>query len=256
MTLLPLTDFLNIAGRRGMHSSHLWLSPPAVQVADKLDPPPTGGIWGVSWGEELTEDSPLAQRYLAKDPTPHIEAMEQGFNDEYDTLTYWGTYAYDAVLAAAHGLAAATNRSDGEEVLKEIRALSLDIANSGLLEMDEKGDRIGARIPIFFLTPEGTAEKFAVYYKGTVDFLRDPVWPECQDLSCVDNSVRPPEDLNFISESTIILGYVFFAIETLAATLALGKAEFCLFVIYDTSADKVCIAIHKGGWFITGRKEL
>ena len=83
VTVLDIKEFLNIAGKRGMHDDHLWLSPTAIQVADELDPPSTGGIWGISYGEELTEENPFAQRYLAKDPTPHIEAMEYGFPDDY-----------------------------------------------------------------------------------------------------------------------------------------------------------------------------
>eukprot|EP00956_Cyclotella_meneghiniana_P001973 scaffold2223_cov46-Cyclotella_meneghiniana.AAC.2 len=176
-TVLPQTNFLNMAGSRGMHESHLWLSPTAVQVADRLDPPSTGGIWGVSYGEELTEDNLFAQRYLAKDSAPHVEAMEYGIQDDYNTLTHWGSYGYDAVLTAAHGLAAATNRSDGEEVLKEIRGLTLINTTTGVLQLDENGDRIGARIPVFFITPEGSAEQFAAYYSGTVEFLEDPLWP-------------------------------------------------------------------------------
>ena len=125
----------------------------------------------------MTEESPLAQRYLAKDPAPHIEAMEHGFQDNYDILSYWGAYAYDAVLAAADGLATATNISDGEQVMKEIRDLSLNNTNTELLQMDENGDRIGARIPIFFITLDGTAKKFAVYEGGSVSFLQEPLWP-------------------------------------------------------------------------------
>jgi ABC-type branched-subunit amino acid transport system substrate-binding protein len=177
MTILQMEDFLNAAGRRKMHENHLWLAPYALDVADKLDPPSTGGIWGVNWGEELTEANPFAQRYLAKDPTPHIEAQQYGLEDDYDDLTYWGAYAYDAVLASAYALAAAENRSDGEQVLKEIRSLSLNNTNTGILQMDEKGDRIGARIPIFYITPDGNTEQFAVYYNGTTDYLREPLWP-------------------------------------------------------------------------------
>ena len=176
-TVLPQTNFLNMAGSRGMHESHLWLSPTAVQVADRLDPPSTGGIWGVSYGEELTEDNPFAQRYLAKDSAPHVEAMKYGLQDDYNTLTYWGSYGYDAVLTAAHGLAAATNRSDGEEVLKEIRGLTLINTTTGVLQLDENGDRIGARIPVFFITSEGTAEQFALYNNGTLYLDQDPLWP-------------------------------------------------------------------------------
>jgi ABC-type branched-subunit amino acid transport system substrate-binding protein len=176
-TVIQAADFLNAAGKRGMHDTHLWLSPQSVQVTEDLDPPSTGGIWGISYGEELTEESPLAQRYLAKDPTPHIEAQQYGFDDQYNTLTYWGSYAYDAVLAAAHGVVAASNRSNGEEVLKEIRSLRLNNTNTGVLEMDQHGDRVGARIPLFFVNSEGVSEQFGVYYDGTVDFLRDPLWP-------------------------------------------------------------------------------
>jgi ABC-type branched-subunit amino acid transport system substrate-binding protein len=67
-----------------------------------------------------------------------------GFSDVVDELTYWGAYYYDAVLAAAHALAAANNRSDGEEVLKEIHNLLPDNANTGVLELDANGDRRGA----------------------------------------------------------------------------------------------------------------
>ena len=176
-TNLPLTNFLNAAGKRGMHESQLWLSPYATLVADQLDPPSTGGIWGISYGEELTEENPLAQRYLAKDPAPHVKAVEYGLKDDYNRLTYWGAYAYDAVLVAAHGLAAATNRSNGEEVLKEIRALTLTNTTTGILQLDENGDRKLARIPVFYITPEATAEQFALYNNGTLDFLQDPLWP-------------------------------------------------------------------------------
>jgi hypothetical protein len=170
MTVIQTADFLNAAGARGMHDTHLWLSPNAVQVASDLDPPSTGGLWGISYGEELTEEAPLAQRYLAKDPAPHIEAQQYGFDENYNTLTYWGSYAYDAVLAAASGLAVATNISDGEEVLRAIRDLSLNITNTGNLEIDEHGDRVGARIPIFFVKPDGEADH-------TVDYLQTPLWP-------------------------------------------------------------------------------
>jgi ABC-type branched-subunit amino acid transport system substrate-binding protein len=176
MTIIQTADFLNAAGARGMHDTHLWLSPTAVQVAADLDPPSTGGLWGISYGEELTEEAPLAQRYLAKDPTPHIEAQQYGFDENYNTLTYWGSYAYDAVLAAASGLAAAVNMSDGEEVLRAIRGLSLNITNTGNLEMDEHGDRVGARIPVFFIKPDGEAEEFAVY-DGTLEYKLAPLWP-------------------------------------------------------------------------------
>ena len=164
LSSLETADFLNIAGKRGMHETHLWLSPKAVAAAKNLDPPSTGGIWGISYGEELTEDDPFAKRYLAKDPSP-------------DELSYWGTYAYDAVLVAAHGLAAANNQSNGEEVLKEIRSLSIDNAATGVIEIDENGDRIGARIPVFYISSEGTAEQFSVYYNNTLEFVKDPLWP-------------------------------------------------------------------------------
>jgi hypothetical protein len=139
--------------------------------------PSTGGLWGIAWGEELTEEDPLAQRYIAKDPTPHIEAEQNGFTSNYTALTYLGSYAYDAVLAAASGLAMSANISDGEEVLNAIRGLSLNLTNTGNLEMDEHGDRVGARIPIYFIKPNGKAEQFAVYYDNTVHFLQDPLWP-------------------------------------------------------------------------------
>jgi class 3 adenylate cyclase len=176
MTIVYLSDFLNTAGKRGMHQSHLFLSM-ETQIVDDLDPPSEGGIWVVDYGEDSKPDSPLAMRYAAKDTTPHIEAMDYGLADNYDILTYWGAYAYDAVLAAVYGYAAAKNKSDGEQVLASIMNVSLDNANTGLLEFDENGDRIGARIPIFFLTPEGTKEQFAVYHDGKVDFLQDPMWP-------------------------------------------------------------------------------
>ena len=55
--------------------------------------------------------------------------------------------------------------------------LSLNNTNTELLQMDENGDRIGARIPVFFITLDGTAEKFAVYEGGSVSFLQEPLWP-------------------------------------------------------------------------------
>ena len=177
MTEFQTSIFLNAAGKRGMHDTHLWLGPTAIGTADELDPPSTGGIWGVTYGEELTEDSPFAQRYLAKDPAPHIEAQQYGLKDDYDVLTYWGSYAYDAVLAAAHGLAAAKNQSDGQQVLKEIQSLSLENAVTGTLQIDQNGDRIGARIPVFYISPEGKAEKFSVYHNKSLSFLQDPLWP-------------------------------------------------------------------------------
>ena len=180
-----ISTFLNMAGQRGMHENHLWLSPNAVEFQDKLDPPSTGGIWSTLQGKELTEESPLVQRYLAKDPTPHIEALEYGFPDTYDTMSFYGAYTYEAVLAAANGLATATNISDGAQVLKEIRNLSLR-TDTGALQMDENGDRVGARIPIYFITPEGTAEQFALYYNETTEFLRVPMWP--------DGSTKQPEN--------------------------------------------------------------
>ena len=51
VALLETKEFLNIAGSRGMHDDHLWLSPMAVHVADELAGS-TGGIWGISYGEE------------------------------------------------------------------------------------------------------------------------------------------------------------------------------------------------------------
>ena len=215
VTSLDIKEFLNIAGRRGMHDDHLWLSPTATQVAGELAGS-TGGIWGISYGEELTEESTLAQRYLAKDTTPHIEAMEYGFQENYDTLTYWGTYAYDAVLAAAHGLAAATNRSDGEQVLKEIRGLSLNNTNTGVLQLDEHGDRIGARIPVFFITPEGTAEQFSVYYNGTVDFLQDPLWPGGSTTQPTDLIHTVDHDYNYLNR-VVIYGYVLMSFALLSS---------------------------------------
>ena len=200
MTVLQLTDFLNTAGKRGMHDNHLWLSPTATQVAGELDPPSTGGIWGISYGEELTVDSELAVRYMTKDVTPHIDAMEYGLRDDYDVLSYWGAYGYDAVLAAAHGLAAAKNRSDGEQVLQSIRAVSLDNANTGLLELDEYGDRIGARIPIFYIK-DATAEEFAVYYNGNVDFVQAPLWPG-------GSTVQPPDLIRLETEQSNVAGLV------------------------------------------------
>ena len=176
-TTLETGNFLNAAGQRGMHETHLWLSPQALQVMDQLDPPSTGGIWTIAYGEELTETNPFGQRYMAKDPSIHIEAQKYGFQDDYNELTYWGSYAYDAVLAAAHGLAAAQNRSDGEEVLRAIRSLSLNNTVTGALQLDENGDRIGARIPVFYVTPNGTSEQFAAYYSETLEFLQDPLWP-------------------------------------------------------------------------------
>jgi ABC-type branched-subunit amino acid transport system substrate-binding protein len=169
--------FLNAAGKRGMHETQLWLAPKAAGNSIVFDPPSSGGIWAITDGEEMTEDNPLGQRYLAKDLTPHIEAQEKyGFNNVTDELTYWGAYYYDAVLAAAHALAAAKNRSDGEEVLKEIHNLSLDNANTGVLEMDENGERRGARNPVFYITPEGEKVQFALY-DGNLDILQDPLWP-------------------------------------------------------------------------------
>jgi len=219
VTSLEIKMFLNIAGSRGMHDDHLWLSPKAVQVAGELAGS-TGGIWGISYGEELTEESPLAQRYLAKDPAPHIEAMEHGFQDNYDILSYWGAYAYDAVLAAAHGLATATNISDGEQVLKEIRGLSLNNTNTGLLKMDEYGDRIGARIPVFFVTPAGTAEQFAVYEGGTVSFIQEPLWPggattQPTDLIQEDgNSHKAATIGGILGGLVVVLSTVFFVIHS------------------------------------------
>jgi hypothetical protein len=142
-----------------------------------FDPPSSGGIWAITDGEEMTEDNPLARRYLAKDLTPHIEAQEKyGFNDVTDELDLWCAYYYYAVLAAAHALAAAKNRSDGEEVLKVMRNLLLDNANTGVLEMDENGERLGARNPVFYITPEGEKVQFALY-DGNLDILQDPLWP-------------------------------------------------------------------------------
>jgi class 3 adenylate cyclase/ABC-type branched-subunit amino acid transport system substrate-binding protein len=204
MTVLFTKDFLNEAGKRGMHERHLWLSPTAIQVASELDPPSTGGVWGISYGEELTEDMPLAKRYLEKDPKPHIEAAEYGFDDQYETLTYWGSYAYDAVLAVASGLVAAANISDGEEVLWQIRSLSLNNTNTGVLTMDEHGDRVGARIPVFFVDSDGASVQFAVYYDGTVDLIQDPLWP--------GGSTTQPPDLIRSEEtsgvSTLVLAIV------------------------------------------------
>ena len=182
VTFLGMTDFgtlnfLNAAGQRGMHDISLWLGPTAISVANQLDPPSTGGIWGIAYGEELTEDSPFAQRYLAKDPTPHIEAQQYGLQDDYNELTYWGSYAYDAVLVAAHGLAAAKNHSDGEQVLNKIQSIPIENGVTGVIQIDKYGDRVGAHIPIFYITPEGIAEKFSVYNNNTLDFLRDPMWP-------------------------------------------------------------------------------
>ena len=53
LSSLETAGFLNAAGKRGMHDTHLWLSPKAVAAAKDLDPPSTGGIWGISYGEEL-----------------------------------------------------------------------------------------------------------------------------------------------------------------------------------------------------------
>lgn len=175
-TEIQLSAFLNAAGRRGMHESHLWLSPLAMDVLHELNPLSTGSIWAALRGEELTKDSPFAQRYLAKDPTPHIEAQQYGFGDDYDVLTYYGVYNYDAVLAAAHALVATQNISDGQELLSEIRNLSLNNTNTGVLQMDENGDRIGARVPLFFITSDGKTEKFAVY-DGNLEYTQEPLWP-------------------------------------------------------------------------------
>ena len=78
---------------------------------------------------------------------------------------------------AAHGLAAANNQSNGEEVLNEIQSLSIDNAVTGVVEIDENGDRIGARIPVFYISSDGTAEQFSLYSNNTLEFLQDPLWP-------------------------------------------------------------------------------
>ena len=78
-------------------------------------------------------------------------------------------------MAVAHGLAAAKNISDGEEVLKEIRGLSLN-AITGVLEMDDNGDRIGARMPALYVNATGETEQFGVY-DGVLEYSREPLWP-------------------------------------------------------------------------------
>lgn len=207
-----------------MHNKHLWLSPTSG-FESELDPPSTGGIWFMKSGEELTEDNPLGQRYMAKDPAPHIEAMKYGFPDDYNTLSFFGAYYYEAVLVAAHGLAAVTNRSDGEQVLKAIRSLSLNNTYTGVLQMDEHGDRIGARIPVFFFSPEGTSEQFAVYYNGTVDFLRDPTWPGGTTTKPT-NLIRTLEyDYNYLNQ-VVVYGYVLMA---LALSSAIGFGAWTIY---------------------------
>jgi ABC-type branched-subunit amino acid transport system substrate-binding protein len=122
---------LNAAGKRGMHETQIWLAPKAAGNSIVFDPPSSGGIWAmaITDGEEMTEDDPLGQRYLAKDLTPHIEAQEKyAFNDVTDELTFWGAYYYDAVLAAAHALAAAKNRSK-ISMAKELRKAGVEVTD-------------------------------------------------------------------------------------------------------------------------------
>jgi len=204
-----LKRFLDFAGERGMHRNHLWVSPPITNVLSDLEIPPTGS-WGLAYGEQLQGDEPLSRRYVVKDIQPHLAAMEYGLKDDYDVLTYWGAYAYDAVLAAVHGLAAvyknsSSTRSNGEELLHAIRNISF-VGSTGRVNVDERGDRIGARIPLFYVTAQGTSEQFAAYEVGKLEFLSDPLWPGGSQTRPADLiRSEPPED----NHKTLIMAIVF-----------------------------------------------
>jgi hypothetical protein len=130
------------------------------------------------WIHRQLEDDggqPSWPKILVKKILHHtLEQEKYGFGEVVDEFTYWGAYYCDAVLAAAHALAAAKNRLDGEEVLKELRYLSLDNTNTGVLEMDANGDRRRAQNPVFYVTSEGEAVQFALY-DGNLDILQDPL---------------------------------------------------------------------------------